>query len=69
MSSSICSTKVRWSASSARRSSGSIARRLERRRAGGDQDRIERVVLGPAQMQPGIGLHLDRLQHEDGEAG
>ena len=41
---------------------------IDRGRAGCDQHRIERVVLGAAQMQTRIGTHLDRLQHQDHEA-
>jgi len=42
-------------------------RRLAGRRAGGDQKRVEAVVLGPAATQPGEGAHLQRLQDHDRE--
>jgi hypothetical protein len=47
---------------------GFDARRIDRRRAGGDEDCIELVVLGPAQVQARIGPDLDRLQDKDDEA-
>ena len=47
---------------------GLDVRRIDRRRAGCDQSCIEQIVLGPAQMDARIGLHLDRLQDEDDEA-
>ena len=68
MSSSICSRKVRLSASSASRGSGAILGRSMRGRASRDQHRIERIVLGPSQMHPAKRLDLDRLQHQHGEA-
>ena len=43
-------------------------RRLDRSRTGSDQRRIERVVLGPAQVHACEGANLDRLQDENGEA-
>jgi hypothetical protein len=33
-----------------------------------DKNRIELVVLGPAQMHTRIGFDLGRLQHQNGEA-
>jgi hypothetical protein len=36
--------------------------------AGGDESCIEPVVLGAAQVQAGVGLDLDRLHEEHGEA-
>ena len=41
--------------------------RLEDVGAGGDQDGIDAVVLGAAQMQLGEGADLQRLQHDDAE--
>src|SRR5208282_4182093 len=43
-------------------------RLIDRRRAGGDKNCIELVVLGPAQMHAGIGFDLDRLQDQNREA-
>ena len=43
-------------------------RRLDGRRAGGDQRGIECVVLGPPQMHAGISLDLNRLQNKNDEA-
>ena len=37
-------------------------RLIDRRRTGGDENRIELVVLGTAQMDARIGFDLDRLQ-------
>jgi hypothetical protein len=44
-------------------------RLVERRRARRDQHCIERIVLGTAQMHPAKRLDLDRLQHQQDEAG
>jgi hypothetical protein len=44
-------------------------RRIEDCGAGGDEHGVEPVVLGAPQRQPGIGLDLQRLQHQDGAAG
>ena len=43
--------------------------RLEDMGAGGDQDGIDAVALGAAQVQSGEGADLQRLQHDDREAG
>ena len=43
-------------------------RLIDRRRTGGDENRIELVVLGTAQMDARIGFDLDRLQDQNGEA-
>ena len=44
------------------------SRLIDARRAGGDESGIELVVLGPVQMHTRIGLHLHRLQDENGKA-
>jgi hypothetical protein len=44
-------------------------RRIDGGGAGGDQRRIEGVVLGPPPMQTGIGFDLARLKHKNREAG
>ena len=41
---------------------------IERRRTGRDLHRVERVVLGAAQMHPAERLDLGRLQHQHREA-
>jgi hypothetical protein len=41
--------------------------RLGRGRAGRDQVGVDLVVLGPLQMKPGIGPHLDGLKHDHHE--
>jgi hypothetical protein len=43
-------------------------RLIDRRRAGGDESRIELVVLGPTLMHARIGFDLDRLQDQNNEA-
>ena len=40
---------------------------LDRGGAGGDQRRIDLVVLGPLQVELGIGAHLCRLKHHHNE--
>ena len=40
---------------------------LDRGGAGGDQRGIDLVVLGPLQVELGIGAHLRRLKHHDNE--
>ncbi len=42
-------------------------RLIDRRRAGGDENGVELVVLGPAQMHTCIGFDLERLQDENSE--
>lgn len=42
--------------------------RIDRRRAGCDQNRIERVVLGTSQVYARIGSDLQWLQNQDREA-
>ena len=42
-------------------------RLIDRRRAGGDENGVELVVLGPAQLQACIGFDLERLQDENSE--
>ena len=44
------------------------ARLFDRGRTGGDKNRIELVILGPAQMHPRICFDLDRLQNENGKS-
>ncbi len=39
-----------------------------RRRASGDQNRIEPVILGPAQVHAGTSFDLDRLQDQNSKA-
>jgi predicted urease superfamily metal-dependent hydrolase len=47
---------------------GHDARLIDGGRAGRDQRRVERVVLGPSQMHPAKSFNLNRLQHEDDKA-
>src|SRR5436190_3744089 len=44
------------------------ARLIDGESAGGDENRIERIILGPAQVHTRIGPDLDRLQDQDGDA-
>jgi hypothetical protein len=46
----------------------SVSDLIECRRAGGDHHRVQRIVLGAAQMHPAECLDLNRLQHLYGEA-
>ncbi len=69
ISSSICSMKVRLRANAGQALVRRDARRIDGGGAGGDQRRIEGVVLGPPPMQTGIGFDLARLKHKNREAG
>ena len=44
------------------------SRLIDGESAGGDENRIEYIVLGPAQMHTRISPDLDRLQDEDHES-